>query len=77
MGGEEERDDSTLQPQTETALMGKNQFSLKGLFSSTFSPFLDLHMSKPRCPGEAEFSSIAPLEHQPCPSPQLLGHKPK
>ena len=57
--------------------MGKNQFSLKGLFSSTFSPFLDLHMSKPRCPGEAEFSSIAPLEHQPCPSPQLLGHKPK
>lgn len=29
-------------------------------------------MSKPRCPGEAKFSSIARIEHQPCRSPQLL-----
>lgn len=56
-------------PKQKTSLWGK-----KLVFSSTFSPFRDPHMSKPRCPGEAKFSSIAPLQHQPCPSPQLLEH---
>lgn len=53
--GREEQENSILLPPTENVLMGE-----KLGFSSTFSSFLDPHMSKPRCPREAKFSSIPP-----------------
>lgn len=42
-----------------------------GMWSSTHSPFLDLYLWKPHCPGEAKFSSSAP------PSGQSLPQRPE